>query len=225
MYNFQFYLFARTIRSSVIPLQDQATEVILTLGQAFEVAYQMALKDKLGSHAIRSQSANQLATLAGSSKSTTAAKMSVSPDSAPDPAGRDADHTTTLNSTSCANPKMKSRSKSVPNPNLHTVNPNPTQDSNSNSSSGSTTTAANCNPSSNSASTPSANSIASSNLNSTTNQTTKPLVTHGRSHSVNDIKVNGNQLKLAPAPVDDIGIGVKDMKPGSRAPIALSEEL
>ncbi|TGZ49825.1 Uncharacterized protein DBV15_06208 [Temnothorax longispinosus] len=209
-----------------VPTMDQATEVILTLGQAFEVAYQMALKDKLGGHAIRSQSANQLATLAGSSKSTTPAKMSVSPDSMSDPAGRDTDHTMILNSTSCANPKMKSRSKSIPNPNLHTVNPNPTQDSNSNSSSSSTTTtAANCNPSSNSASTPSANSITSSNLNSTANQTTKPLVTHGRSHSVNDIKVNGNQLKLAPAPVDDIGIGVKDMKPGSRAPIALSEEL
>lgn len=28
-------------------LQDQATEVIMTLGQAFEVAYQMALKDQL----------------------------------------------------------------------------------------------------------------------------------------------------------------------------------
>ncbi|XP_071564728.1 ankyrin repeat and SAM domain-containing protein 1A isoform X2 [Temnothorax nylanderi] len=209
-----------------VPTMDQATEVILTLGQAFEVAYQMALKDKLGGHAIRSQSANQLATLAGSSKSTTPAKMSVSPDSTSDPAGRDADHTMILNSTSCANPKMKSRSKSIPNPNLHTVNPNPTQDSNSNSSSSSTTTTtANCNPSSNSASTPSANSITSSNLNSTTNQATKPLVIHGRSHSVNDIKVNGNQLKLAPAPVDDIGIGVKDMKPGSRAPIALSEEL
>lgn len=196
----------------------------MTLGQAFEVAYQMALKDKLGGHAIRSQSANQLTTLAGSSKPTPA-KMSVSPDSASDPTSRDTDHTMTLNSTSCANPKMKSRSKSIPNPNLHTINPNSTQDSNSNSSSSSTTTTANCNPSSNSASTPSANSITSSNLNSTTNQTTKPLVTHGRSHSVNDIKVNGNQLKLAPAPVDDIGIGVKDMKPGSRAPIALSEEL
>ncbi|XP_018054947.1 PREDICTED: uncharacterized protein LOC108691615 [Atta colombica] len=208
-----------------VPTMDQATEVILTLGQAFEVAYQMALRDKLGGHAIRSQSANQLATLAGSSKSTMPAKMSVSPDSTSDFTSRDTDHTMILNSTSCANPKMKSRSKSIPNPNLHTVNPNPTQDSNSNSSLSSTTTTANCNPSSNSASSPSANSITSSNLNSTTNQTTKPLVTHGRSHSVNDIKVNGNQLKLAPAPVDDIGIGVKDMKPGSRAPIALSEEL
>ncbi|XP_018311442.1 uncharacterized protein [Mycetomoellerius zeteki] len=208
-----------------VPTMDQATEVILTLGQAFEVAYQMALRDKLGGHAIRSQSANQLATFAGSSKSTTPAKMSVSPDSTSDSTSRDTDHAMTLNSTSCANPKMKSRSKSIPNPNLHTVNPNPTQDGNSNSSSSSTTTTANCNPSSNSASSPSANSITSSNLNSTTNQTTKPLVTHGRSHSVNDIKVNGNQLKLAPAPMDDIGIGVKDMKPGSRAPIALSEEL
>ncbi|XP_032687135.1 ankyrin repeat and SAM domain-containing protein 1A-like isoform X2 [Odontomachus brunneus] len=220
-----------------VPTMDQATEVILTLGQAFEVAYQMALRDKLGGHAIRSQSANQLTTLTGSSKSTTttmttatttttsttttSGKMSVSPDSDP---SRDTDHTSSLNSTACANPKAKSRSKSIPNPNLHSVNPSPAQDSNSNSSSSSTTTA-NCNPSSNSASSPSTNSITSTNSNSTTNQTTKPLVTHGRSHSVNDIKVNGNQLKLAPAPVDDIGIGVKDMKPGSRAPIALSEEL
>ncbi|XP_012218625.1 ankyrin repeat and SAM domain-containing protein 1A-like isoform X2 [Linepithema humile] len=207
-----------------VPTMDQATEIILTLGQAFEVAYQIALRDKFGGHAIRSQSANQLTTLAGSSKPTTPAKMSVSPDSASDSTSRDTDHTSTLNSTSSANPKMKSRSKSIPNPNLHTVNLNPTQDSNSNSSSSSATTT-NCNPSSNSATSPSTNSITSSNSNSTTNQTTKPLVTHGRSHSVNDIKVNGNQLKLAPAPVDDIGIGVKDMKPGSRAPIALSEEL
>ncbi|XP_025163001.1 uncharacterized protein LOC105180587 isoform X2 [Harpegnathos saltator] len=231
-----------------VPTMDQATEVILTLGQAFEVAYQMALRDKLGSHAIRSQSANQLTTLTGSSRSTTAAavaaaaaattttttmsttsttnpgKMSVSPDSASSEPSRETDHGAALNSTSCANPKAKSRSKSIPNPNLHSVNPSPAQDSNSNSSSSSTTTA-NCNPSSNSVSSPGTNSITSSNSNSTTNQTTKPLVTHGRSHSVNDIKVNGNQLKLAPAPVDDIGIGVKDMKPGSRAPIALSEEL
>ncbi|XP_014481383.1 PREDICTED: ankyrin repeat and SAM domain-containing protein 1A-like isoform X2 [Dinoponera quadriceps] len=201
-----------------VPTMDQATEVILTLGQAFEVAYQMALRDKLGGHAIRSQSANQLTTLTGSSKSTAPGKMPpVSPDSASDPT-RDTDHIQTLNS--CANPKAKSRSKSIPNPNLHSVNPG--QDGNSSSSSATT---GNCNPSSNAASSPGTNSIISSNSNSTTNQTTKPLVTHGRSHSVNDIKVNGNQLKLAPAPVDDIGIGVKDMKPGSRAPIALSEEL
>ncbi|EFN87390.1 Ankyrin repeat and sterile alpha motif domain-containing protein 1B [Harpegnathos saltator] len=58
-----------------VPTMDQATEVILTLGQAFEVAYQMALRDKLGSHAIRSQSANQLTTLTGSSRSTTAAAL------------------------------------------------------------------------------------------------------------------------------------------------------
>ncbi|XP_020300342.1 ankyrin repeat and SAM domain-containing protein 1A-like isoform X2 [Pseudomyrmex gracilis] len=205
-----------------VPTMDQATEIILTLGQAFEVAYQMALRDKLGNHAVRSQSANQLTTLAGSSKSTTPSKMSVSPDSVPDSNTRDADHTLTFNSTS--NPKMKSRSKSTPNPNLHILNPNPVQDSNSNSSS-SSTIAANCNLSANSTSSPTTNSITGSNSNSTTNQSTKPLATHGRSHSVNDIKVNGNQLKLAPAPVDDISIGVKDMKPGSRAPIALSEEL
>ncbi|XP_011335014.1 ankyrin repeat and SAM domain-containing protein 1A isoform X3 [Ooceraea biroi] len=202
-----------------VPTMDQATEVILTLGQAFEVAYQMALRDKLGGHAIRSQSANQLTTLAGTSKSTAPAKMSVSPDSAPDPG---VDHEPALNSTS--NSKMKSRSRSIPNQSPHAqVNPNP-QDSNSNSSSSGTAT--NCNPSTNSATSPSTNSITSSNSNSTTNQTAKLLVTHGRSHSVNDIKVNGNQLKLPPAPVDDIDIGnMKDMKPGSRAPIALSEEL
>jgi hypothetical protein len=195
-------------------LQDQATEVILTLGQAFEVAYQMALRDKLGSHAIRSQSANQLTTLAGTSKSTAPIKMSVSPDSAADP-GADL----ALNSTSSL--RTKSRSKSITNPNTH-AQANP-QDGNSNSSSSGAT---NCNPSAYSVTSPSANSISSSNSNSAANQTTKPLVTHGRSHSVNDIKVNGNQLKLAPAPVDDIDIGsMKDMKAGSRAPIALSEEL
>jgi len=188
--------------------------VILTLGQAFEVAYQMALRDKLGSHpAIRSQSANQLTTLAGTSKSTVPTKMSVSPDSAADP-GADL----ALNSTSSL--RTKSRSKSIANPSATHAQANP-QDSNSNSSSSGAT---NCNPVAYSATSPSANSI--SNSNSAANQTTKLLVTHGRSHSVNDIKVNGNQLKLAPAPVDDIDIGsMKDMKAGSRAPIALSEEL
>jgi len=189
-------------------LQDQATEVILTLGQAFEVAYQMALRDKLGSHAIRSQSANQLTTLAGTSKSTASAKMSVSPDSAADP-GADL----AVNSTSSL--RTKSRSKSIANQSSH-AQANP-QDGNSNSSSSGAT---NCTLGAYSATSPSANS------NSAANQITKPLVTHGRSHSVNDIKVNGNQLKLAPAPVDDIDIGsMKDMKAGSRAPIALSEEL
>jgi hypothetical protein len=51
-------------------LQDQATEVILTLGQAFEVAYQMALRDQFagsrggsnnnGSCHVRSQSATHI---------------------------------------------------------------------------------------------------------------------------------------------------------------------
>ncbi|XP_015431973.1 PREDICTED: ankyrin repeat and sterile alpha motif domain-containing protein 1B-like [Dufourea novaeangliae] len=201
-----------------VPTMDQATEVILTLGQAFEVAYQMALRDKLGGHTVRSQSANQLT--AFTTKSPASTKLSVSPDSAPDPS-RDLDQSTNINS--CTNAKPKPRSKSsMPNPIIQV--PGPPQYTNSNSSSGSSHTA-NCTSSSNPATSPSTNSVSSSNSNTSTNPTTKPLVTHGRSHSVNDIKLNGNQLKLAPVPVDDIGIGVKDMKPGSRAPIALSEEL
>lgn len=50
-------------------LQDQATEVILTLGQAFEVAYQMALRDQFASSRnnngachFRSQSASHILT-------------------------------------------------------------------------------------------------------------------------------------------------------------------
>jgi hypothetical protein len=50
-------------------LQDQATEVILTLGQAFEVAYQMALRDQFtgsrnnsGACHARSQSASHILT-------------------------------------------------------------------------------------------------------------------------------------------------------------------
>lgn len=210
--------------ASPLRLQDQATEVILTLGQAFEVAYQMALRDKLGGQAIRSQSANQLTTLAGTSKSSVPAKMSVSPDSAPDPGS--AEHIGPgFNSTSNP-PKLKSRSKSIANPSGHAqVNPNP-QDGNSNSNGSGTATGTGTTNCTNSATSPSTNSISSSNSSSTANQATKLLVTHGRSHSVNDIKVNGNQLKLVPAPVDDIGIGsMRDMKPGSRAPIALSEEL
>ncbi|XP_012145704.1 ankyrin repeat and SAM domain-containing protein 1A isoform X1 [Megachile rotundata] len=205
-----------------VPTMDQATEVILTLGQAFEVAYQMALRDKLGSHTVRSQSANQLTTL---SKSPAPVKMSISPDAAPD-ANREHDQPSVqITNANCSNPKLKPRSKSsIPNPIVQSVVPSLGHDMNSNSSSGSSTTA-NCTSSSNPATSPSTNSVSSSNSNTSTNQTAKPLVTHGRSHSVNDIKINGNQLKLAPTPVDDIGIGVKDMKPGSRAPIALSEEL
>ncbi|XP_053976869.1 ankyrin repeat and sterile alpha motif domain-containing protein 1B-like isoform X1 [Hylaeus volcanicus] len=205
-----------------VPTMDQATEVILTLGQAFEVAYQMALRDKPG-HTVRSQSANQLT--AFTTKSAATAKMSVSPDSAPD-VTRDHDHppvpVPSLYST-CSNAKPKPRSKSsAPIPVVQPVVLSLPLDANSNSSSSSST--ANC-AGPNTVTSPSVNSVNSSNSNTSTNQTAKPLVTHGRSHSVNDIKLNGNQLKLAPVPVDDIGIGVKDMKPGSRAPIALSEEL
>ncbi|XP_043672355.1 ankyrin repeat and SAM domain-containing protein 1A-like isoform X2 [Vespula pensylvanica] len=207
-----------------VPTMDQATEVILTLGQAFEVAYQMALRDKLGGHAVRSQSANQLVSLSSSTKSSGIMAKTSSPESTIEHI-RESDHEVTAtipsNHNSTSNLKAKPRSKSIPNPNGHSVSTS--QETNSSSSSGSNTTA-NC---TNSASSPSSNSVASSNSNTSTNQTTaKPLLTHGRSHSVNDIKVNGNQLKLAPpVPVDDIGVGVKDLKPGSRAPIALSEEL
>lgn len=206
-----------------VPTMDQATEVILTLGQAFEVAYQMALRDKLGSHTVRSQSANQLTTF---SKSVVSTKIPISPDSALDTARETLDQSATpIPIVNSMNPKPKPRSKSsIPNPVMQSTATNQTQDANSNSSSLSSGTV-NCSSSSNSATSPSTNSVSSSNSNTSTNQTAKPLITHGRSHSVNDIKVNGNQLKLAPAPVDDIGIGVKDMKPGSRAPIALSEEL
>ncbi|XP_046823014.1 uncharacterized protein LOC124425943 isoform X2 [Vespa crabro] len=207
-----------------VPTMDQATEVILTLGQAFEVAYQMALRDKLGGHAVRSQSANQLVSLSSSTKSSGIMAKTSSPESTIEHI-RESDHEVTAtipsNHNSTSNLKAKPRSKSIPNPNGYSVSTS--QETNSSSSSGSNTTA-NC---TNSASSPSSNSVASSNSNTSTNQTTaKPLLTHGRSHSVNDIKVNGNQLKLAPpVPVDDIGVGVKDLKPGSRAPIALSEEL
>ncbi|KAK1116542.1 hypothetical protein K0M31_018943 [Melipona bicolor] len=207
-----------------VPTMDQATEVILTLGQAFEVAYQMALRDKLGGHTVRSQSANQLTTFAKSSK-----VPPVSPDSVLLDVGRESldQPAVIVPVANSMGQKPKPRFKSsIPHPVAATANP--TQDANSNSSSlsGGTVNCTSSGSSSNPATSPSANSVSSSNSNASTNQcTTKPLVTHGRSHSVNDIKVNGNQLKLAPAPVDDIGIGVKDMKPGSRAPIALSEEL
>ncbi|OAD62387.1 Ankyrin repeat and SAM domain-containing protein 1A [Eufriesea mexicana] len=205
-----------------VPTMDQATEVILTLGQAFEVAYQMALRDKLGGHTVRSQSANQLTTF---SKSSAPVKMPMSPDSLLETGREPHDQLpAAFPIVNSMNPKPKPRFKSsIPNPIAQSAVTNPMHDANSNSSSLSSGTV-NCSSSSNPATSPSTNSVSSSN-SSSTNQTAKPLVTHGRSHSVNDIKVNGNQLKLAPAPVDDIGIGVKDMKPGSRAPIALSEEL
>ncbi|XP_076295477.1 ankyrin repeat and SAM domain-containing protein 1A isoform X3 [Lasioglossum baleicum] len=206
-----------------VPTMDQATEVILTLGQAFEVAYQMALRDKLGGHTVRSQSANHL--IAFSTKPpTTTTKLPASPDSAVE-TGREPEQLLTTGSglNSFSNPRPKPRAKSsIVNPIIQV--PSPPHDMNSNSSSVSSNTG-NCTSSSNNATSSSTNSVSSSNSNTSTNQTAKPLVTHGRSHSVNDIKLNGNQLKLAPVPVDDIGIGVKDMKPGSRAPIALSEEL
>ncbi|CAD1471728.1 unnamed protein product, partial [Heterotrigona itama] len=207
-------------RSEERVFQDQATEVILTLGQAFEVAYQMALRDKLGSHTVRSQSANQLTTFAKSSRVPPVSPDSVLLDVSRESPMDQPPASVIVPVANSMNPKPKPRSKSSI--------PNPTQDGNSNSSSlsGGTVNCTSSGSSSNPATSPSANSVSSSNSNASTNQcTTKPLVTHGRSHSVNDIKVNGNQLKLAPAPVDDIGIGVKDMKPGSRAPIALSEEL
>ncbi|XP_015518771.2 ankyrin repeat and sterile alpha motif domain-containing protein 1B isoform X2 [Neodiprion lecontei] len=143
-----------------VPTMDQATEVILTLGQAFEVAYQMVLRDPLSAQTVRSQSANQLANPSIISSSVTCCRT--------------------------ATPTKTTASITLP----------------SQTTTVTTTSTVTGNPS-----------------------VVKPLATHGRSHSVNDIKINGNQLKLAPMPVDDINIGVKDMKAGSRAPIALSEEL
>jgi hypothetical protein len=59
-------------------LQDQATEVILTLGQAFEVAYQMALRDQFsgsrnnnGAGHTRSQSASHILTTTSVSQPAT----------------------------------------------------------------------------------------------------------------------------------------------------------
>lgn len=204
-------------------LKDQATEVILTLGQAFEVAYQMALKEKLGGQAVRSQSANQLTSLSNSGNTiVTNTKTSNATSKCPQVRANTVDmpmnqHLTidTKNNSSNSNTQntntLKSVSKLKPsnNPNVTTSNHN--SHGNLNVSSNSNlhgTTRSNC--------------TSGVNPNATC---PKPLVTHGRSHSVNDIKINGNQLKLVPTPVDDIGIGVKDLKAGSRAPIALSEEL
>ncbi|XP_058789490.1 ankyrin repeat and SAM domain-containing protein 1A-like [Phymastichus coffea] len=175
-----------------VPTMDQATEIILTLGQAFEVAYQIALKDKLGGHAIRSQSANQLTSLAGSKTATSPSRETND--------HRADEHNHCRTST---NPRPKTRSKSTSNPFASPTMPSPNKTT---SSSNSHTT-----------------------YNNSTAMTTsvtpvKLLATHGRSHSVNEIKLNGSQMKPAPLPVDDISIGVRDMKAGSRAPIALSEE-
>ncbi|XP_043268732.1 ankyrin repeat and SAM domain-containing protein 1A-like isoform X2 [Venturia canescens] len=220
-----------------VPTMDQATEVILTLGQAFEVAYQMALRDKLGGQTVRSHSANQLASVT-TSGNVSAVKTGPSSEQSPDTNSRllpdssmstitttitcmnNSNQNSTQNSNTLKKSKVKSSSQQYQTTN---VNANPT---NHNSHSN-----ANTNTSSNSNShgiAASPVSVLNSNNptgNSNNASITKPLVSHGRSHSVNDIKINGNQLKLAPTPVDDIGIGVKDMKAGSRAPIALSEEL
>ncbi|XP_063986359.1 ankyrin repeat and sterile alpha motif domain-containing protein 1B-like isoform X3 [Diachasmimorpha longicaudata] len=196
-----------------VPTMDQATEVILTLGQAFEVAYQMALRDKLGSQTMRSQSANQLASVTTSTTMAVKAPPSESihenpPNSNPittkDSKNSKCGNNTqnTITNTLKSKSKQKQLEKSTNSNNISHVNPG--NDGNSHGIS---------------------ISVASNCTTGNSNASTKPLVTHGRSHSVNDIKINGNQLKLAPTPVDDISVGVKDMKAGSRAPIALSEEL
>uniref|UniRef100_A0ABD2XRP4 Ankyrin repeat and SAM domain-containing protein 1A n=1 Tax=Trichogramma kaykai TaxID=54128 RepID=A0ABD2XRP4_9HYME len=203
-----------------VPTMDQATEIILTLGQAFEVAYQIALKDKFGTQqAVRSQSANQLATLAMSSPS----KVMNSPSREGKPtydnhineSNKNHYHTST-------NPRPKSRSKTISNPFIVNSNmdPPPHPPNNYRHASPHHKTSAVKKPN-NSHSGVNANSRPSAISNSV-----KLLATHGRSHSVNEIKLNGNQNKISSVvPVDDISIGVKDMKAGSRAPIALTEEL
>lgn len=194
--------------------------MILTLGQAFEVAYQMALRDKLGGQTVRSQSANQLATLtvnntANTKVSTPDSVQETHANSEPSSTAIDSKNTVSTNNSQNTNTNtLKSKSKTKLSVSEKAANSNHNSHGNSN------------NAANNSNSHGISISVAS-NCTSTgnSNASTKPLVTHGRSHSVNDIKINGNQLKLAPTPVDDIGVGVKDMKPGSRAPIALSEEL
>ncbi|KAK0086930.1 hypothetical protein PV325_002140 [Microctonus aethiopoides] len=248
-----------------VPTMDQATEVILTLGQAFEVAYQMALKEKLGGQTVRSQSANQLASIINSSNiPTTNVKTAITINQSGNARANNTDtpiniadlknnsssnktNSGSSNNTNIQNTNtLKSKSKTkLPNTNVQTTNYNSHGNMNISSNSNShatttmttsattnTTTAATTTATTTTTTTTTAfttNSGARSGSNCTsggnTNANPKPLVTHGRSHSVNDIKINGNQLKLAPIPVDDIGIGVKEMKAGSRAPIALSEEL
>lgn len=145
---------------------------------------------------MRSRSANQLANLP-SSPTVTKGEFSAShtPDLTPSTETVESSHLPSLSAINSLMSKVKCRAKSI------LIN------------STSTTTNGNSNGNSN------------SNSTGYPNPSTKPLASHGRSHSVNDIKINGNQLKLVPTPIDDIGIGVKDLKPGSRAPIALSEEL
>lgn len=57
------YLDSHLLSCYALLFQDQATEVILTLGQAFEVAYQMALRDgcnRASNGHMRSHSVNQI---------------------------------------------------------------------------------------------------------------------------------------------------------------------
>ena len=182
----------------------------------------MALRDKLGGQTVRSQSANQLASLTNSASSTkTSLPSEWSSDTNPIVPDAITITTSTKNSNQNSNQNSNTLKKSK-------VKANVQQSSNANANPSNHNSHSNINTSSNSNLHATSGTSASTCNNSGTNSnitSTKPLVSHGRSHSVNDIKINGNQLKLAPTPVDDIGIGVKDMKAGSRAPIALSEEL
>ncbi|XP_033216123.1 ankyrin repeat and SAM domain-containing protein 1A-like isoform X3 [Belonocnema kinseyi] len=113
-----------------VPTMDQATEVILTLGQAFEVAYQMALRDKLGSHAIRSHSANQLTSLVSSNVMNVNSSNSSERNQFLE---NNSSHNGNQNSVNANNSKPKPRSKSIPNPTLtSTLVPVSTANSNSN---------------------------------------------------------------------------------------------
>lgn len=173
-------------------LQDQATEVILTLGQAFEVAYQIALKGKIGS---RNHTSNNTSNYPSSPSNPLNSPMEPFAPSSPN-----------INQYNHVNSKYN---KSKINSTTNSLKPS------SNNSSRDPSPRSNIGKPSNPGAKPITNPVQ-----------VKFLSSHGRSHSVNEIKINGNQLKLVPAPVDDINIGgVKDMKAGSRAPIALTEEL
>lgn len=222
----------------------------------------MALKEKLGGQTMRSQSANQLASIINSSNiPTTNVKTAITINQSGNARANNTDtpiniadlknnsssnktNSGSSNNTNIQNTNtLKSKSKTkLPNTNVQTTNYNSHGNMNISSNSNShatttmttsattnTTTAGTTTATTTTTTALTTNSGARSGSNCTsggnTNANPKPLVTHGRSHSVNDIKINGNQLKLAPIPVDDIGIGVKEMKAGSRAPIALSEEL
>ncbi|XP_044594522.1 ankyrin repeat and sterile alpha motif domain-containing protein 1B isoform X3 [Cotesia glomerata] len=246
-----------------VSTMDQATEVILTLGQAFEVAYQMALKDKLtgtgngNSQTVRSQSASQLTNITHTQVNVNSSKTpNGNNNQSNDTCANDKNSTPTLTTqinknnsnsiTATINISSSSSSSSSSNSNSNSNNGNSSNSNTLKAKFKINKTSTNVNTNSNSNShcnvnmitnshaginvTVGSNCTSSGNSNANTKGgpvpvPPKPLVTHGRSHSVNDIKINGNQLKLVPTPVDDIGIGVKDMKAGSRAPIALSEEL